>query len=177
VFDLDDVWEVYQDEGSSLAIESGRYLIRQTDNTIMWGQNREIHDDIVLQVETEQLSAQINNGYGLMCRADAANTVDGYHFYISGDGYFAIMMFKNLEAEMLVDWTRSNAINLGQERNTLTVACVGDYLAFYANGTLLAETRDTTYQQGATGMAAVTFEEGDPVEIAFDNLRLWTVAR
>lgn len=176
-FDADDVWEVYSDEASSLEIVGGSYLISQTTNNVMWGQNRELHTDVVLQVDTDQLSSELNNGYGLMCRADPDNTVDGYHFYISGDGYYAVYLFENTDEKPLVEWTRSEAINLGQERNTLTAVCVGDYLAFYANGTLLTELRDATYSQGVTGMAAITFVDQQVAQIAFDNLRIWSVAR
>lgn len=176
-FDADDAWEVYSDESSSLQIVDGRYVITQSTNNVMWGQNREVHSDVVLQVDTVQRSSELNNGYGLMCRADPENTVDGYHFYISGDGYYSILLFENQDSTALVDWTRSDGINLGQERNTLTAACVGDHLSFYVNGTLLAEVRDTTYSEGVTGMAAVTFVDGAPAEITFDNLRIWTVAR
>jgi len=109
------------------------------------------------------------------CRSGLkSNDGSGYYFRISGDGYFAITKSDGDTLTNLVDWTQSDAIHQGQNRNQITAVCVGDYLALYANDTLLAETNDSDLTEGYAGLSVSAFEDKDknPVEVdvSFDNV-------
>jgi len=177
-FDSEDAWELYEfDDGSGyLRVEDGQYEIYNEDDGILWGQDTEIYSDVVIEVDTALPSDQVN-GYGIMCRADPANTLDGYHFFISGDGYYAIAVSVDGDVDTLVDFTRSSAINYGPEENHLTVVCVDDYLALYINNELVEEITDSTYSEGAVGLTTVKFEDSGNLTATFDNVRIWDVSR
>ena len=173
-FDNPDTWEQYTDDSTRAITENGVYRIQRENSTQgIWGQNEALHADVVIQVETTQRSSDNDNGYGVMCRASADNTGDGYLFRITGNGFYAIAKVEKGEARNLVDWTFSQRLSQGQATNTLTAICVGDYIAFYANGGLLAETRDATFRIGVTALFARSADD-NPVDVSFDNLAIWS---
>ncbi len=94
---------------------------------------------------------------------------DGYLFLIQGNGQFAIMRARGRDVQPLVEWTQSDKITQGQEVNELRAVCVGDYLAFYANGEFLADATDDTFSEGQVGlMASAATRLG--VSVEFDNV-------
>ena len=174
VFNQVDAWEQYADAdtATNLQIADGAYQVQTGDHGYIWGLNEQEHDDVVMDVTTNQFSAHLNNAYGLMCRADTSNNGDGYYFLISGDGYYSIARGEGESVTPLIEWQESSAINQGQQSNKLRAVCVGDYLALYANDQFLAETSDSTYSNGYAGFTAAAFEEGN-VDVGFDNLTIW----
>ena len=142
-FDDEDDWEFYEDDTRSAEVDEDDevYVIEvESDEnaTFLWGQDTTVFTDVVIQVETEQLSNEDNNGYGIMCRTDEdALTGNGYIFYISGDGFVSIFLNNGDDSEFLHEWEASDAVNQGEDENTLTVVCVGEYLGFYVNSYLI----------------------------------------
>ena len=135
------------------------------------------HTDVVIEVETTQLSNLANNGYGVMCRADINNNGDGYYFLISGDRYYAIARGNGENVVALVEGTApSSAIRREPAPNTIRAVCVGDYLALYVNDAFMAETRDSLFSWGLVGLAVTAFEAGE-VDISFDNFNVWEATR
>lgn len=170
-------WETYTSRTGSLRITDGRYEIRfREQDLLLWGQNSAVHSNVAIEVETRMLSSEVNNGYGIMCRADPANTIDGYYFLISGEGRYTIYLFEGGVRRDLIPWTASDAINQGFADNTLIAVCNGDYLAFYANDQLLGETRDNTFTSGNAGMAATIFVPDEDVYVVYDNLKIWQLS-
>jgi len=165
-------WEVYEDNDTNLRTEDGVYRMTLDGNYYTWGVNDQEHSDVVIEVETNQLSDELNNEYGVICRAKTDGS--GYYFFISGDGYYSVYEGTENEIDALVTWEQSDAINQGQTNNSIVVVCLDEYLALYANGTLLAETSDNTYSSGLAGFTVGSAEDSE-TDIAFDNLRIWEV--
>jgi hypothetical protein len=171
-FDSDDAWEAYQDDSINLKVSRGVYRMVSKGTGLVWGLNADLHSNVVIEADAEQISTEDNNSYGIICRADTSNNSAGYYFRISGDGFYAITLSDGQELTQLVEWTASDAINQGQDTNRVMVVCVDDYLAMYVNGELVAEANDDTYTEGFAGLAVSVFEEAD-VDVAFDNVHIW----
>lgn len=165
-------WETFVTDSADLQVLDGVYRITTGSDGYIWGLNEQLHSDVVIEVETNQLSAHENNAYGVMCRADVSNNGDGYYFMISGDGFYTIAKGEGPEVLPLVEWTKSGTINGGSAGNTIRAVCLGDYLALYVNDKFLAEINDSTYTSGYAGLSATAFEGGDS-DISFDNLTVW----
>ncbi|MBK8029721.1 MAG: hypothetical protein IPK17_09460 [Chloroflexi bacterium] len=118
----------------------------------MSGLNAERHTDVVIEVETTQLSDDRNNAYGVLCRASTSNDGDGYYFLISGDGYFSIRRGATERVDGLIDWTQTNVVNQDRGINRIRAVCIGDYLALQVNGQFIADTHDTRYAEGYAGL-------------------------
>ncbi len=171
-FDSEESWERFSNEDSDLKVSDGVYHIEVNDTGYIWGQNTLKTEDVIIEVETNQLSAFDNNGYGIICRADAENNGDGYYFLISGDGYISIRMGLGDDVPELVEWEENSKINKGQAINKIKAVCVGDYLALYVNDTFAAEATDSTYRSGFTALTSMAGDGGD-AHITFDNLTIW----
>ena len=180
-FEDEDDWDFYEEDIRSAQVdEDDEVFVIEVESedslTFLWGQGTDEFTDVVIQVETEQLSDEDNNGYGIMCRTDDDPTTgNGYIFYISGDGFVSIFLNYGEDSEFLSEWEDSDAVNQGEDDNLLTVVCVGEYLGFYVNGELVAEAEDDTFDEGVVALAATIFAEDEEAEIAFDNLHVWEV--
>lgn len=170
-FDEEAAWETYLDDGIALQVDDGVYHVQTGDDGYIWGLNEALHEDVVIEVTSNQLSTFENNAYGVICRSDTSNNGDGYYFLISGDGYYTISKGEGEDVTQLVDWTANSAINTGQESNTIRAVCIGNYLAMYVNDKFMGEIEDSTYTSGYAGFAATAFEGGD-TDITFDNLTI-----
>ncbi len=164
------------DERTSGAVEIGiaddAYRIRADVNQYVRGFNATTYENIVIEVETLQRTADEDNAYGVVCRASAGeDNASGYYFLIGGDGSYSIRKGRD-DIDALVSWARSDVINRGAGSNTIRAVCMGDYLALYVNGEFIADAHDNTYRGGFVGFVAAA-AEGTIVEIAFDNLRIW----
>jgi hypothetical protein len=170
-FSESDTWEVYEDKDTDLRTDDDAYRMTLEGNLYTWGLNDEEHSDVVIEVETNQLSETLNNQYGVMCRASSDGS--GYYFLISGDGFYSIFKGSEDSIDDLVEWETTDVVNQGQDSNSIVAVCVGDYLALYVNGTLLAETNDDEYSSGFAGFSVGSAEEDTTTDIAFDNVRIW----
>jgi hypothetical protein len=175
-FDRVEVWDTFAyGDDVFFRIENGGYRATASDvGGYIWALdiNGLPHTDVVIEIETTQLSDLANNGYGVMCRADINNNGDGYYFLISGDRYYAIARGNGDDIVSLVEGTiPTDAFRRKPTPNTIRAVCIGNYLALYINE-FLTETHDSLYTWGLVGLAVTAFEAGD-VDIKFDNLNVW----
>lgn len=168
-------WENYADPAIQVdfRVEDGVYRAQAAEGGFMWALNAQIHTDVVIQVDTQQISEGGVNAYGVMCRASPTNNGDGYYFMISGDGMYTLRRGATDRVGALIPWTHTNAIQQGRSINRLRIVCIDDYLALYVNGKFVAETRDTYFSRGYTGLTAAVPEGGD-VDVTFDDMIIWS---
>lgn len=167
-FDQPDAWDRYSDAAGSVGVQEELYRI-DSDGSMVWGLNRTMHDDVLIEVDARDLSQHRNNAYGVMCRASGANNGSGYYFLISGDGYYAIYMGEGRDWRPLVRWNRAAEIHTDARSNRIRAICADDYLALYVNEAFMAEVRQHVYTRGYAGLAAASLED-QPVEVEFDDL-------
>jgi hypothetical protein len=168
-------WEAYQDAalGVAGAVRGGTYRIDIADGGFMWALHDQVETDVVIEAETQQLSAYRNTAYGVMCRASPSANGNGYYFFISADGYYSIRRGAGREVLDLIPFTFSERVRQGTDFNRIRAVCVGDYLALFANGFLLGEVRDGLYHSGTAGLTAAVPDGGD-VSVEFDNVLIFT---
>ena len=147
------------------------YRARASDGGFIWALNAQMHSDVVIQVDTQQISEYANNAYGVMCRAAPANNGDGYYFMIGGDGAYTIRRGSLDRINALIEWSYTDAIQQGRSINRIRAVCIGDYLALYVNGQFVAEIRDSYFNRGYAGLTAAV-PEGGEVDVTFDDLTI-----
>jgi hypothetical protein len=173
-FNQADAWENFVNDDFQVELEvvDGVYRIYTFGSGFIWGLNDAEHDNVVIEVTTEQISSDTDNAYGVICRADTSNNGDGYYFLISGDGFYTIRRGEGDDVSPIVDWDRSSAINQGRDSNTIRAVCIDEYLALYVNDRFVAEANDSLYSTGFAGFAASASDDND-AEINFDDLTIW----
>jgi hypothetical protein len=140
------------------------------ENFFFWAQNdsEEDYDDVVIRVDVELVSGG-DTEYGVMCRSDV--DANGYAFLVSSIGEYIISYWDGDDYEVLVQ-EESDAINTDEDENTIYVVCAGEYFALYANGELLDEIEDDTYDEGISSLVVMPRNEDD-VTLEFDNFFVW----
>ncbi|HLF26593.1 MAG TPA: tetratricopeptide repeat protein [Anaerolineae bacterium] len=145
-----------------------RISVIEPDLTV-WSQAGRDFDDVRIEVDATKLNGPDNNTLGVICRYQ-----DGDNFYlleISSDGYYAIAKRQAGTWSFVGsdDWRTSDVIQQRSTTNHLQADCIGETLALYVNGELLAEAQDADFTSGDVGLLAGTFDVGG-VEVVFDDL-------
>lgn len=160
------------ESGTAVQLTSDGYELSSNSAAYVWGfNNEERYEDVVLETAVRQLSAVQNNAYGLVCRANNADSRNGYHFLISGDGLISIRRIERGLSSPIVDWTPHNAVRQGGRINQLRAICAGEYLALYVNNQLVGEGEDGRFSSGLVGFAASGSEDGS-VQVTFSALTI-----
>jgi hypothetical protein len=123
--------------------------------------------DVRIEADAGKLAGPDENRIGLICRSDGKSY---YFFIISSDGFYGLGLFRNGQAALLGQnqMQSSDKINKGTAVNHLRADCNRDDLAFYANGSKIAEVHDPTLAHGDAGILAGSFAQPG-VDIVFDN--------
>ncbi|MCX7854712.1 MAG: DUF1080 domain-containing protein [Anaerolineae bacterium] len=167
-------WEVGEYDAGEVGYGDGYYyVISYGDANTMWGVANRSFTDVVIEVDTIQVSGPANNNtdYGVICRTADSGSGTGYYLLISGDGYYAIVKGTDEGYEWLVDFTKSSAIRQGNTSNHLRAVCQGSKLSLTVNGVLLVEAEDSDFTSGDIALTATSYED-TPTEVRFDNLRV-----
>jgi hypothetical protein len=164
-------WEIGSFDGGEIGYTQGKYIVSSIGSgSTMWGSAGRSFEDVIIDVDTEQISAPSNNNndYGIICRLQRDG--GGYYGLISGDGFYAILRESGGDSyEILVDWKDSNHIRQGNSQNQLGLSCMGSKISLFVNGQLLAETSDNMYDSGDIGFTATSYEQ-EGTEVHFDNV-------
>lgn len=166
-------WEEMLDVASGTAVQltNDGYELSSNSAAYVWSYGAESYEDVVMETAVTQLSPERNNAYGLVCRASSADSRNGYHFLISGDGLVSIRRVERNLSSPIVDWTPHNAVRQGQRTNQLRAICADDYLALYVNNQLVAEGSDERFTSGFVGFAASGSEDGS-VQVTFTDFSI-----
>jgi len=140
--------------------------------------------NVIIDVNTEQLSGADDNLYGVVCRLtvnEAGRPTGGYAVLISGDGHYGIAQLRSTNLEFILDWHQSDVIKQGQAQNTIRAVCVDDYVGIYVDGQFLGEVNDVSNQSEGQVALIVGTNRDQKTHIAFDDLAVrsasWSTSR
>ncbi len=173
-FDSEGRWGTGSDADAEGSVSNGQYqLLVKSDLGLFWSTAGESFGDGVYQVEATQLEGPLDNGYGMVFRANP-DSDDFYLFEVSGDGFVWIgRCSAGCEGEVVPlvgeSWLESSAVRTGlNQTNTLQVRAEGGNMIFSVNGQEVGRVSDTTLSEGDIGLLVETLGEGG-VRIGFDN--------
>lgn len=181
-FDAPGNWRTGSDADVEGEVRDGVYdFLVKADQLIIWTTAGEEFADGEYEVEAVQVEGPLDNGYGMLFRADDEND-NFYLFEISGDGYVWIGRYRDggeQEAEPLIGggWQESEAVNQGLDvLNKLSVRAEGGNLIFTVNGFEVGRVTDTTFRSGDIGLMVRTLGLGG-VRVQFDNFKVTPIDR
>ncbi len=172
-FDEPDDWSTGEDAYSIGAVVDGVYDFTVLENDISrWAAAGRNFSDGVYEVEATPVEGPLDNGYGLLFRADPA-AGNFYLFKVSADGYVWIGRYKDGAEEMTIigdHWFESPAVLRGLDvTNVLRVQAEAGNMIFFVNGQEVGRVTDTTFAEGDVGVLVQTLGGGG-VRVLFDNL-------
>ena len=168
-FEVNDgiAWSLVEAPEQTAKIEDGQLLLQVNQpNWLLWTTSGNVSTaDIVVQVDSTTDSGQETSTQGIICRF-----VDNNNFYslsVARNGYVEIVKTKDGQPTYLFADVVSRTI-IHPKENNLTVTCIGDTLAIYANQYFLASAKDTDIPSGDVGLIAGTIED-ETFAVHFDN--------
>jgi hypothetical protein len=162
-------WDRYRDAVYSADYAPGGYRIQvfapQTDAWANPGLNL---SDVRIEFDAAKQSGPDNNAFGVLCRYQNARSF--YFFLVSSDGYTGIGISLDGRRKLLSGDTMlpSGAVLLGEAVNHIRADCIGDQLALYVNGILVAQAQSSQWGDGDVGLTAGSYDEAG-VDILFSN--------
>ncbi|MBN2549560.1 MAG: hypothetical protein JXB15_10410 [Anaerolineales bacterium] len=159
--------QVIAENGETSYADGVFRILVNAPNMDIWARPGLNLDDVHIEVDAIKVGGDRNNRFGVVCRLQGVNF---YTFMISSDGYFGIGKVRNEIYELvgMSSLQLSEAIKLGSAVNHLRADCIGNRLAFYVNGTLLAEVQDDDLTSGDVGLIAGSYVTIG-VDIRFDD--------
>ncbi len=154
-FESDQNWSLARDKHSDMYVRGGNLVMiaLNADRWDSWALTwpKTTPNFYVEMTATPQECSGLDH-YGMILRANADAT-HGYLFSFSCDGNYSFKIWDGKKTTKLVDWTSSSAILKGaNQTNRLGVKAEGTTFTLYANGTLLTEVTDKTYDTGHFGV-------------------------
>lgn len=162
-------WDRVDEAGGLTDYADGVYrMVVNEENSDIWANPGLNFNDVHIEVDATKVGGDDNNDFGLICRY--MDTENFYFMIISSDGYYGIGKVVAGDQQLIGSDSMppSNEINQGNAANHLRADCVGNKLALYVNGELLAEHEDSQFSSGDVGLMAGSFDVAG-TEIHFDN--------
>lgn len=165
-------WETFADDYGAVFYSNGWLHVRDADSVqylTRSNNKRYRYADMVLEVDTKLCSGSEERWHLVFCRRP--DPLNGYCFAIGPYGTYTVTKYIDGEIVKLIESTRSAHINEGLNAvNRIRVECIDDNLSLTVNDHLLAEVTDNTFSEGYIGLGTDWFGQGEPAEVAFDNL-------
>ncbi len=171
-FDEPGNWSVGDDTYTEGQVIDGVYdLLIKGDDVSRWAAAGKNYSDGIYEVEAVQIDGPLDNGYGMLLRADT-DAGNFYLFKISGDGYVWIGRYKNEAEEQAIvgsHWFESAAVKQGlNQTNVLRVEAESGNLIFSVNGQEVGRVTDSSFPSGDIGLFGQSLGFGG-VHVQFDN--------
>jgi len=172
-FDSIGTWTTGEDVGAVGRVLDGVYeLSVEESGGIFWVTAGRSFEDGQYMVEATPLEGAVDNGYGMLFRADDEEN-NFYIFKVSSDGFVFIgRCFDScLDQQVIVDqdWFSSAAVRQGfNVTNTLRVTANGSDMIFYINDQEVGRASNDEFRNGDIGLMAETFTPGG-LRVAFDD--------
>ncbi len=173
-FDEQGNWGTGEDAYSVGAVTNGVYDLKVIENDISrWVSAGKNFSDGIYEVEATPVEGPLDNGYGLIFRADVEKG-NFYLFEVSSDGYVWIGRFNNgvADNQSMIGggWIESPAVLRGLNvTNKLRVQAEAGNLIFFVNDQEVGRVTDNTFTSGDVGIFVQTLGGGG-VRVLFDNL-------
>ena len=162
-------WVQTSSQVGALGDYSGVYrILVNVPDYDLWSVAGASFTNVQLEVDAGRFGGPQENRFGLVCRyRDPQNF---YFFIISSDGYYAVGKVNAGVRSLLgqPEMTYNAAIPTGIAPNRLRFDCIGDMLAGYVNGKMIALVQDFDLAAGDVGLIAGAFDTPG-VDVVFDN--------
>lgn len=171
-------WPLYEDDHVSFDIDDGQLIMiafnpDYWDGFILsWPQV----EDIYMEMTATSNQCSGLDHYGLMARANQSEQgYIGYQLGISCDGRYSLRIWDGKKHVKLIDWTESEFIHAGaKQTNRIGLMLDGKRLSLYANGNLLDEINDDTFDDGKFGIFIGSVNTDD-FKVRVDEIAYWSL--
>jgi hypothetical protein len=162
----------FENDQTRVIYESGNLVLTAKNpiNWVGWSLSAKKPKDFYLEATFKTMTCSGLDRYGLVFRAPDTN--NGYFLGFSCDGKYSLRIYS--QQGNLITWTPNSAINSGSNQvNRIGVSAQGDRFAFYANGKLLTETKESTFTEGGLFGAFIAAANTSNFTVNLDEIAYW----
>lgn len=171
-------WPLYTDKHVSFEVKDSKLsmIAFNPDHYNGWMLTWPVIENFYLEITAKPKKCSGLDQYGMMSRATKTNKgYIGYLFGASCDGRYSLRKWDGEKYVSLVDWTESEHIIAGaNQTNRIGIMAEGNRLSLYANGQLLQQVNDNTYQLGRFGVFVGSVNTPD-FETMVDEIAYWDI--
>lgn len=159
------------DETATCVFKDGTYhvLVPQANHINACGLNTEPFADAAIQTDVAILSGSIA---GLLFRFGSKGF---YLFVITNQGGFVFDFHSVSGSRVLIPPTKTNAIGLGKQKNSLLIVAKGSDFKFFINSIFVGERSDSTFTSGRVGLVVETPATTPFGDASFSNFKVFRV--
>ena len=167
-----ELWTTVYDGTTSVYFKSGELRIAVDEQNLLVFTIAETEaQDFYAEVDAIHHEGALDNQFGFLFRVEEA--ANYYLFAASSDGYYTLQMRQDDEWISILDWVESDVIETGEGSvNTLGLLVEGDTFTLLINDTVMDEVTDDRLDGIGLALNAGVFDN-PPVDIGFDNFRMW----
>lgn len=147
-FENDGDWFLYSDEHVSFEMADGKMDLKayNPDFYSGWSLGWRKDTNMYLEATMNVLACSGRDTVGLVFRAPDVGR--GYLFGVTCDGRYSLRLWDGEEMSRIQDWTTHPALKSGADQTQrIAIWTNGDIIRLYANGELLKELVDATYNE------------------------------
>jgi hypothetical protein len=162
----------YEDDQTRFIYDNGTLVLtgKNPNGWLGWSLSYPKPKDFYLEATFNIETCNGLDRYGLVFRAPNFN--DGYFLGISCDGQYSLRTYN--QQGNLISWTPNPAILAGSNQvNRIGVLALGDRYAFYANGKLLQEIKETTFTEAGLFGAFIASTNTTNFTVRMDEIAFW----
>ncbi len=141
---------------------------------VAWDYFSDEFANVVIQADVNLLNNVGTNAVaGITCRMTDEDQGYGYYFEIDFESGYYVSVWSPETFYTLASGVNTTALQPGKTAHHLVAVCIDDYLAFYANGVVLAELVDTTLKSGLVSWSATLYAGTQSFGATFDNINVY----
>lgn len=149
-------WALYEDDHVSFDVVDGALHMTAFNPDFWegWMLSRPTLQDFYLEMTATQQDCSTLDRYGLVARAVRVDQEYlGYFFGVTCEGLYSLRRWNGERFVALIDWSASDRLQAGSgQTNRIGLMAEGNNLSLYANGELLDEISDDTFEEGRFGV-------------------------
>lgn len=170
--------EPYDDDNVRIAVENGALSITGKDDNgwHSWRLTSPKLGDAYIEATVRTRNCSGDDLYGLVARAPDYESGKGYYFAFTCDGRYTLGKWVEQGISDMIDYTQNAAILAGSNQtNRIGIRMEGRKLGLYANGKLLQEIEDTSFEEA--GYYGVFIAPNDTAGFTadYDQIAYWTL--
>lgn len=170
--------EPYDDVNVRIAVENGALTMTGKDDNgwHSWRLTSPKLGDAYIEATVRTRNCSADDTYGLVVRAPDFESGKGYYYGFTCDGRFTLGKWVEQGINDMIDYTQNAAIISGSNQtNRIGIRMEGRKLSLYANGKLMQEIEDTSFEQA--GYYGVFIAPNDTAGFAvdYDQIAYWTL--
>lgn len=177
-FESGDNWSLYEDDHVGFRVNDNglRMVAFEPESWDGFMLSSPVINDAYLEMTAAPRSCSGLDRYGLVVRSGRNDEgYAGYLFGVSCDGRYSLRIWDGEGFSTLVDWTESENLNAGaDETNRIGIMLDGEDISLYANGNLLEELQDDTFDEGRFGVF-VGSRNSEDFTVLVEEVAYWNV--